>query len=85
MRPAAEELLEFTLREFGRVDLLVNDAAIDNIKPLEAISESDWDRILDVDLKGHFTCSQLAAAQMIEQGAGGSITNLKTCLNECAD
>jgi NAD(P)-dependent dehydrogenase (short-subunit alcohol dehydrogenase family) len=77
-RRSCEELLEFTLREFGRVDVLVNNAAIDFIKPLEAISESDWDRILDVDLKGHFTCSQLAAAQMVEQGAGGSIINISS-------
>jgi NAD(P)-dependent dehydrogenase (short-subunit alcohol dehydrogenase family) len=78
MRQSCEELLKFTLRQFGRVDVLVNNAAIDIIKPLDAILESDWDKILDVDLKGHFTCSQLAAAQMIEQGAGGSIINISS-------
>lgn len=78
IRRSCEELLEFTLSEFGRVDVLVNNAAIDIIKPLDAISESDWDKILAIDLKGHFTCSQLAAAQMIEQGEGGSIINISS-------
>ena len=77
-RQSCEDLIKFALNEFGRLDILVNNAGIDIIKPAEALSESEWDRILDVDLKGHFICSQFAAIQMMEQGEGGSIINISS-------
>jgi NAD(P)-dependent dehydrogenase (short-subunit alcohol dehydrogenase family) len=77
-RQSCEDLMKFAINEFGRIDILVNNAGIDIIKPAEALSESEWDRILDVDLKGHFICSQLAAIQMMEQGDGGSIINISS-------
>ena len=77
-RQSCEELFQFAALEFGRVDILVNNAAIDIIKPIEEVSETDWDKILDVNLKGHFFCSQLAAQQMKNQGSGGSIINISS-------
>ena len=49
-RQSCEDLIKFAINEFGRIDILVNNAGIDIIKPAEALSESEWDRILDVDL-----------------------------------
>lgn len=77
-RQSCEDLIKFALSEFGRIDILVNNAGIDIIKPAETLNDSEWDRILDVDLKGHFICSQLAAIQMMEQGDGGSIINISS-------
>ena len=78
VRQSCEDLIKFTLDTFGRIDILVNSAGIDIIKPAEVLSESEWDQILDVDLKGHFNCSQFAAIQMMKQGTGGSIINISS-------
>jgi len=60
---------------FGRVDILVNNAGITLVKgPLET-SETDWDRVLAVNLKGVFLCSPAVAEGMIAQG-GGRIINI---------
>lgn len=75
---SCEDLLQFTHEEYGKVDVLVNNAAIDIIKPFEQVEESDWDKILDVDLKGHFLCSQLFAQQLIRQNLGGAIINISS-------
>lgn len=60
---------------FGRVDLLVNNAGITMPKgPLET-TEADWDRVLAINLKGVFLCSQAVVEGMIAQG-GGRIINI---------
>jgi NAD(P)-dependent dehydrogenase (short-subunit alcohol dehydrogenase family) len=78
VRQSCDDLIKFAVKTFGRIDILVNNAGIDIIKPAETLLESEWDRILDVDLKGHFNCSQFAAIQMIEQNTGGSIINISS-------
>jgi len=55
---------------FGGLDTLVNCAGIICLMPLTEISEEDWDRVIDVDLKGVFLCSQAAAPLLIESGRG---------------
>ena len=54
----------------GGLDTLVNCAGIIHIAPLAEISEQDWDRTIDVDLKGVFLCSQAAAPLLCESGRG---------------
>ena len=54
----------------GGLDTLVNCAGVIHLAPLAEISEEDWDRVIDVDLKGTFLCSQAAAPSLCESGRG---------------
>jgi 3-oxoacyl-[acyl-carrier protein] reductase len=61
---------------FGRLDVLVNNAARVIDKPALEMTEADWDQVMDVNLKGAFLCSQHAARQMLTQPGGGVILNI---------
>jgi sorbose reductase len=61
--------------EFGRLDICVNNAGISMQVPVETMPEEDWDRIIDINMKGVFLCSQGAAHIMIPQKSG-SIINI---------
>src|SRR6266700_2126673 len=68
-------LLQWTVKEFGRVDILVNNAGVIGRYDFLEISESEWDRVIDINLKGTFLCGQAFARQMKEQD-GGVIINI---------
>jgi 3-oxoacyl-[acyl-carrier protein] reductase len=74
-RQQVEAMVQRTLQEFGRIDLLVNNAAMFSPKPLMEVTEELWDRIVDTNLKGTFLCSQAVAKGMLAQG-GGVMVNL---------
>lgn len=66
-----EALVAAAVAAFGRLDVMVNNAGIGFLmKPLLETSGADWDRVLDVNLKGAFLCSRAAARQFIAQGVG---------------
>jgi NAD(P)-dependent dehydrogenase (short-subunit alcohol dehydrogenase family) len=65
-----------TVEAFGRIDILVNDAGVSGESALLEMEESFWDRIIAVNLKGNFLCSQAVARQMVAQGEGGRIVNI---------
>jgi NAD(P)-dependent dehydrogenase (short-subunit alcohol dehydrogenase family) len=66
-----ETLVAATVAAFGRIDVMVNNAGIGFVmKPLLETSGADWDRVVDVNLKGAFLCSRAAARQFIAQGPG---------------
>jgi 2-deoxy-D-gluconate 3-dehydrogenase len=75
------EVVAATLRFGGRLDILVNNAGI--IRRADALdyTESDWDAVLDVNLKSVFFLAQAAARQMVDQGSGGSIVNVASVLS----
>jgi 3-oxoacyl-[acyl-carrier protein] reductase len=62
--------------EYGRLDVLVNNAAQVIDKPAIDLTEADWDQVLGVNLKGAFLCAQHAARVMLEQEGGGAIINI---------
>ena len=61
---------------YGRLDILVNNAGVYPMKPALEVSESLWDRVLDINLKGVFFAAQAAARRMIAAGSGGRIINI---------
>ncbi|MEK7068090.1 MAG: SDR family NAD(P)-dependent oxidoreductase [Patescibacteria group bacterium] len=65
-----DDLVKKTLAKFDKLDILVNNAGIFPFKPFLEMSEADWDKVLEVNLKSIFLCSQAAAKVM---PAGGKI------------
>jgi NAD(P)-dependent dehydrogenase (short-subunit alcohol dehydrogenase family) len=87
---AAHGVVEGALAAFGRLDALVNNAGLFQRKPVLEMVEEDWDRILDVNLKGALFCAQAAARAMRDAERGGAIVNVASDaawsggLNPCA-
>jgi glucose 1-dehydrogenase len=65
-------------RAWGRIDIAVNNAAVEPIVAFLDLTEAQWDRILDVNLKGAFLVSQAAARRMVRARRGGAIINLSS-------
>jgi glucose 1-dehydrogenase len=72
-RNSVERMFDAAASEFGRIDIVVNNAAFSVRKPLLELDVADVERTWAVSLWGVFHCSQLAARQMVKQGGGGSI------------
>jgi glucose 1-dehydrogenase len=71
-----QKLIDTTVTQFGRVDIMVNNAGIETRTSVLETSEAQYDQVLDVNLKSAFFGTQLAAKQMIKQGGGGRIINI---------
>ncbi len=76
-----KEMFERCIDTFGSVDVLINNAGIAQMKLFTDISECEWDRMMDVHLKGTFLCSQLAATHMLEKKCG-KIINIASIWGE---
>jgi NAD(P)-dependent dehydrogenase (short-subunit alcohol dehydrogenase family) len=70
---AAQALVDRAVREFGRLDVLVNNAGILRDTTLWKMSDDDFDAVITTHLRGTFTCTRAAAIRMREQGEGGRI------------
>ena len=76
---ADEKQVEKAFQEIGGVDILVNNAGIVVRKTAFDISAEEWDSVIDVNVKGVFLCSRVAARSMKERG-GGAIVNLASIM-----
>ena len=65
-----DAFVQEAIQQFGRIDILFNNASVWLRKPFLEISEAEWDLAQDVNLKGPFLCSQAVAPIMLEQGQG---------------
>lgn len=65
-----DRVFDETVREFGRLDILVNNAGIYEPKPALEITEAEWDKLIDINLKGQFLCAQRAAQEMAKNKWG---------------
>ena len=74
-RKGAEELIGLCLSEFGKIDLIVNNAGVVRDRSFLKMSDDEFDIVMRVHVYGTFYCGQVAAQQMREQGGGGSIIN----------
>lgn len=70
-----QRALNATIEAFGRLDFAFNNAGIEyTVQPLADLAEEEWDRIIDIDLRGVFLCMKHEIPLMLEQG-GGAIVN----------
>lgn len=71
-------LVDAAVAKFGRVDIMVNNAGLETRTSVLETTEAQYDLVLDVNLKGAFFGTQVAARQMIKQGQGGRIINISS-------
>ena len=72
----AAHLISETRKEFGRIDILINNAGTSANTAFLEISEDEWDQVLDLNLKGAFLVSQQFAKEAISDNSGGKIVNI---------
>jgi 3-oxoacyl-[acyl-carrier protein] reductase len=65
-----ENIIKTAISSFGKIDILVNCAGNFKSMPTTALTEKDWDAIMSVHLKGHFSCAKAAIPEMMKQKSG---------------
>jgi NAD(P)-dependent dehydrogenase (short-subunit alcohol dehydrogenase family) len=72
-----QALVHKTVAKFGRLDIAFNNAGIEgSLIPIADQAEEDWDRTIDINLKGTWLCLKYEIQQMLKQGGGGAIVNM---------
>lgn len=69
----AKRIVEETVGKFGRLNVLFNNAGIELMELIHQVAEEDWDRIMDVNLKGTWLCSKYAIPHLIAAGGGSMV------------
>jgi 3-oxoacyl-[acyl-carrier protein] reductase len=75
-REDADRLVEAARERFGRIDVLVNNAGITRDGLLVRMKDDDWDRVMEVNLRGAFLMTRAVAKAMVRQKTGGRIINI---------
>jgi len=68
-----QEMIEKTIKKWGKIDILVNNAGIADFKNFLELKEEDWDRTIDINLKGYFLVAQAVAKEMVKRKSGAII------------
>ena len=71
-----QNLFDTAVKEYGRVDIMVNNAGVETRTSILDTTEAQYEKVLAINLKSAFFGTQLAAQQMIKQGGGGRIINI---------
>jgi glucose 1-dehydrogenase len=83
-RSAVDDAVAATVREFGKLDVLLDCAGVSHGRNFLDLDLAEWERVIAVNLTGMFHLGQAAARQMVRQGGGGSIINVTSQLAEVA-
>jgi len=78
-KDAVEKMVEKALEEFSKIDILVNNAGIYPATPLLDITEEEWDKVIDVNLKGTFLVTQIVVKKAMSKAKYGKIVNIASC------
>mgnify|MGYP001466617255 FL=1 len=65
-----DEMVQTTINQYGKIDILVNNAGIMYNTPFLDIEESEWDKLMETNVKGYFLCGQAVAKEMVKQKSG---------------
>jgi meso-butanediol dehydrogenase/(S,S)-butanediol dehydrogenase/diacetyl reductase len=77
-----EALVEFTIKEFGSLDIIVNNAGIGSLEEIAEMSDETWEKVISINLNGVFYGLRAAAAYMKEKKIKGSIINMASILGQ---
>jgi glucose 1-dehydrogenase len=80
----ATGLIQQAVEHFGKIDALVNNAGMEIHSPFLDVTEAQYDRVMDVDLKGPFFCAQAAAREMVKRKIAGRIINISSVHEDLA-
>ena len=83
-RSEVNEMVNQAQKSFGRIDILVNNAGIIRRGTIETVTEEDWDRVIEVNLKGTFNCCKAVSEIMRDQGYG-KIVNISSIAGKMGD
>jgi len=70
------KMVEETVSSYGAIDILVNNAGIYPLIPISKMTTTDFEKVIDVNLKGVFLCTKYVSEKMIKSGNGGRIVNV---------
>jgi 3-oxoacyl-[acyl-carrier protein] reductase len=71
---SVQTMVDESLREFGKLDILINNAGIFPVSSVEEMKEEDWDRVIGTNLIGAFLCSRAVSGKFLQQGSGRIIS-----------
>ena len=78
VRSEVERFVGEAYGALGSIDILVNNAGVFPRSPFLALTDEEWDQVIDVNLKGSFMCAQVVARRMVADGTRGAIVNLSS-------
>jgi 3-oxoacyl-[acyl-carrier protein] reductase len=82
--PEVQAMVNQVKRAFGRIDILVNNAGIIRRGTIETVTEEDWDRVIEVNLKGTFNCCK-AVVDIMKKQSYGKIVNVSSIAGKMGD